>query len=320
MRRKILLPLMALAGLIFAVLTIAQENESAQSPSSPSSAPISPFQSSVEGTGITEASTGDIAIGTPVSGIVTAIDVTRGQQVPVGAPLFTIDARDAQAQLLLSQAQVQQAEADLNKTVNLLKIGTDLAVGVSISKVDLANRRYDVAIKEAALAAAKATVQQVALEVARRTVRAPVAGRALQINVRVGEFAQSGVLTAPLMLFGDDRQIYLRVSIDEDDAWRVSPEAKAVAFLRGNPKLKTPLSFVRFDPFVIPKQSLTGSSTERPDVRVLQVIYSFPHAALPVYVGQEMDAFIEAVSASGDAAPVAAKSPKLVASSHSAGS
>jgi len=42
--------------------------------------------------------------------------------------------------------------------------------------------------------------------------------------------------------------------------------------------------------------SLTGQGTERTDTRVLQVIYSFDPAALPVYVGQQVDVFIEAPS------------------------
>ena len=44
----------------------------------------------------------------------------------------------------------------------------------------------------------------------------------------------------------------------------------------------------------MPKTSLTGASTERTDTRVLQVIYSFDHGALPVYIGQRMNVFIQA--------------------------
>ena len=43
-----------------------------------------------------------------------------------------------------------------------------------------------------------------------------------------------------------------------------------------------------------PKTALTGQGTERTDVRVLQVIYSFERGDLPVYLGQQMDAFIRA--------------------------
>ena len=67
-----------------------------------------------------------------------------------------------------------------------------------------------------------------------------------------------------------------------------------MAFVRGNPDLKTSLKFERIEPYVVPKISLTGESAERTDTRVLQVIYSFDPASLPAYVGQQVDVFIEA--------------------------
>ncbi|HEX9593051.1 MAG TPA: hypothetical protein VGB12_06860 [bacterium] len=60
--------------------------------------------------------------------------------------------------------------------------------------------------------------------------------------------------------------------------------------------LTTPLTFVRFEPFVLPKRSLTGDGTERVDTRVLQVIYRVEDDSLPLFVGQQMDVFIEAAS------------------------
>jgi HlyD family secretion protein len=128
----------------------------------------------------------------------------------------------------------------------------------------------------------------------RRTVRAPIAARVLQIKIHPGEFAQSGVLVTPLMLLGDDMRLNVRVDIDENDAWRVLPDAAALAYVRSNPELKTALKFERIERYVVPKVSLTGDSTERTDMRVLQVLYSFDPTALPVYVGQQMEVYIEA--------------------------
>jgi HlyD family secretion protein len=237
-------------------------------------------------------------IGTPVSGIVLAIYVKWGDRVNTGDPLFKIDDRDLQGQLLVAVARVKEAEASLAKTKNLLKVAEGLKPGSSISEVEMANRRFDAAIIDAALGSASAQVEQIKIEIERRTIRAPVSGRVLQIKTRLGEFAPSGVLNTPLMLLGDDTRLHIRVDIDENDAWRLQPNAPAMAFVRGNPDLKTPLQFERFEPYVVPKVSLTGQSTERTDTRVLQAIYSFDPAELPVYVGQQMDVFIEAPSAS----------------------
>ena len=45
---------------------------------------------------------------------------------------------------------------------------------------------------------------------------------------------------------------------------------------------------------MIPKKSLSGDSTERVDTRVLQVIYRVEDPSLPLFVGQQMDVFIDA--------------------------
>jgi HlyD family secretion protein len=44
---------------------------------------------------------------------------------------------------------------------------------------------------------------------------------------------------------------------------------------------------------VVPKRSLTGDSLERVDTRVLQIIYEFSRPEFPVYVGQQVDVFID---------------------------
>jgi HlyD family secretion protein len=155
-------------------------------------------------------------------------------------------------------------------------------------------------IARANVASARARVSAQEVEIERLSVRAPVAGTVLQVNLRVGEFAPSGPTgvpggaAQPLMLLGDVSTMHVRVDIDENDAWRFVPGSKGVAFVRGNRDLQVPIEFVRVDPYVLPKRSLTGEATERVDTRVLQVIYRFDPRALAVYVGQQMDVFLEA--------------------------
>ena len=118
------------------------------------------------------------------------------------------------------------------------------------------------------------------------------------MKIRKGEYAPAGVLATPLMMIGSTDVLHVRVDIDESDAWRVRSDTKAVATVRGNRQLRTELKFVRIEPYVVPKKSLTGDSTERVDTRVLQVLYSFDRKTLPVYVGQQVDVSIEAKSRS----------------------
>ena len=142
--------------------------------------------------------------------------------------------------------------------------------------------KADIGVAEADLAAAQAQAAQTETELSRLTVRAPVKGVVLQVNVRAGEFAPAGVLNSPLILFGALERFNLRVDVDENDAWRFRKDAAAVAFVRGNRELKTELKLEYVEPYVIPKRSLTGDSTERVDTRVMQAVYSFPREKLPV--------------------------------------
>jgi HlyD family secretion protein len=300
---KYLLPVLAVVGLAMAINTVIEGYETPPVIQPVAQPPKAPFASYVAGAGMVEASTENIEIGTPVSGTVSAIYVKWGDRVNTNDPLFKVDDRDLQGQLPVALAKVKEAEANLAKTKNLLEVAEGMRMGTSISAVDLANRRFDVAINEAVLASASAQVEQVKIEIERRTIRAPVAGRILQIKTRLGEFAPSGVVSTPLMLLGDDTRLHVRVDIDESDAWRVQADVPAMAFVRGNPDLKTPLQFERFEPYVVPKVSFTGQSTERTDTRVLQAIYSFDPAVLPVHVGQQMDVFIQAPPAGGAPSP-----------------
>jgi HlyD family secretion protein len=295
MIRRYMLPLLAALGVAVAISTVLQGNQPAPTAPPVTQPARAPFASYVAGAGIVEASTENIAVGTPVSGIVAAIYVKWGDHVKSGDPLFKIDDRDLQAELLPAVAKVKEGAANLAMARSRLKLAESVPDKRAISVEELTNRRSAVAIDEAALGLARAQVQQLDLEIERRTVRALVAGQILQIKTHLGEFAPGGVVNPPLMLLGQDApRLHVRVDIDENDAWRLRPGAPAMAFVRGNPGLKTPLQFVRIEPYVLPKVSLTGQSTERVDTRVLQVIYSFEQAALPVYVGQLMDVFIQA--------------------------
>ncbi len=159
----------------------------------------------------------------------------------------------------------------------------------------------DVAVAQSEVAQAEAQVRQVSTDIERLTMTAPMDGVILQKTVRVGQFAQCGPASEPLMIMGGGAHLNIRADIDESDAWRVRPNTPAVAYVRGDTRQKLPLEFVRFEPYVVPKKSLTGDSTERVDTRVLQAIYRIRDANAPVHAGQQMDVYIEAPLPSGSA-------------------
>ena len=115
----------------------------------------------------------------------------------------------------------------------------------------------------------------------------------LQVNVRPGEYVGTPPSQALIVLGDISKKVHVRVDVDEHDIPRFKMGAPAKASLRGSPETAYPLEFERVEPYVIPKKSLTGDNTERVDTRVLQVIYSLDVTDRPVYVGQQLDVFID---------------------------
>ena len=105
------------------------------------------------------------------------------------------------------------------------------------------------------------------------------------------------------MVLGDNGKLHVRVDIDEADIPRFRPGEQATAYLRGRDRLEVPLHFVRVEPLVVPKKSLTGENTELVDTRVLQVIYAAADDKHPLYVGQQVDVFLNAGAAATPSSP-----------------
>jgi HlyD family secretion protein len=308
MKTKWLLPLLAIAGFLFASYTVVSGSKSTPVAPAVAEPAFAPFQNFIAGAGITEAKSQNIAIGTPLPGIVKTVAVKVGDQVKAGNALFYLDDRDnlaeravKKADLAKALADVKVSEASLIDAKSLLNIAESVSDRRAISTEELLKRRNTVLVAKAKLESANAFVQQTKAGISntettldRLAIRAPIDSEVLQVNVRPGEFAQAGVLNTPLMVLGNLDQLHVRVDIDENDAWRFDKNSKAVAFLRGNRDFKAELTLAYVEPYVIPKKSLTGDSTERVDTRVLQALYSFDKKQMPVYVGQQMDVYIEA--------------------------
>jgi HlyD family secretion protein len=320
MIRKYVLPVIALAGLVLALFVVVQGSKpvpAAQPVTQPAPAP---YVSYIAGAGLVEASTENIAIGTGVGGTVTEVFVKVGDKVKQGDPLFRVRDTTLRAELVMQKASVSTARARLSDATAVLgNMRNQLALYESVPDkraivqeemtrrkfaADSAAARVEQAQGELEVAEAQVAVTEAELD--RHTIKAPTAGTLLQVKIRPGEYAIAGVPQTPLMVLGDVETLHVRVDIDENDAWRLNPKAAATAYVRGNASLNTPITFVRVEPYVVPKRSLTGESTERVDTRVLQALYSFRPGNLPVYVGQQMDVFIEAPPVNASA-PVTAK-------------
>lgn len=305
------LPAIAVVALGAGIAVIAhqQPTHALVDPAVPPPAPPPAQAATIGAVGLVEAASEQIGIAASVAGPVTEVRVQPGQMVHAGDVLFVQDDRQPRADLAVRRADLDSARARLAEAESTAADLADqlaraerlskMAQGVSISEDTLLRRRYaartadaHVITARAEVASAEATLLAAQVTVERLAVRAPIDGTVLQVNVRIGESAPAEPLATPLVIMGQLSPLHLRTDIDETDVPRFDPRAAAWASPRGAADKRVKLALVRVDPLVVPKQSLTGSGTERVDTRVLRVVYAFDPKDLPAYPGEQMDVFI----------------------------
>jgi multidrug resistance efflux pump len=256
------------------------------------------------------------------------LEVRKSMLADAKASLARLEAMPRPEEIPAAEARVKETKADWENWEQQWARGEKLVTDRAISPEEFQERKqsaiqarerynravadyklltagswdFDKRVAKSAVDHAQAQVDQAQTEIDRLTVKALVTGEVLQVNVRPGEY----VGTMPgqaLIVLGSVKQLHVRVDIDEYDIPRFVPNAPARATLKGQPsKDYFPLKFVRIEPYVVPKKSLTGDNTERVDTRVLQVIYAVETGGKRLFVGQQLDVFI-------DAAPPGTSSP-----------
>jgi multidrug resistance efflux pump len=233
-----------------------------------------------------------------------------------------------------SEAKVARLRAEFAATRDLLDRTEKLFASRSIGEEELIQRRQKASAAQEALSQAiaedqllkkgaweedirvatsdveqaRSLVEQAKTEIARLDVRSPIAGEVLQVNVRLGEYVGTPPGQA-LIVLGNIQSLRVRIDIDESDIADYHAGMPARAFMRGSKKTEIPLHFVRIEPYVIPKKSLTRRPGEQVDTRVLQVIYEIDDLKSPVYVGQQLDVFFDESASSEKTASQLANRP-----------
>ncbi len=297
---------LAIAGIVGVVLMVKRLRDRPPPPPPPVEPARSPYTNSVAATGLIEAAQENVKLGSPKGGIIQKIFVQVGSRVKSGDPIIQLDDREGRARLASMMAQLDALRAELHAQNVMVADAADQFQRVqklekeNVASQDertrkgfqLQNSEARAAKLEADIKTAEAQVQQSQIELEILTIRSPRDGTILQVNVRAGEFAGT-TPTEPLLILGEVDKLQVRADVDEQNASLVQPNQPAVAFLKGSTRNPLPLRFVRIEPYVIPKRSLTGDSTERVDTRVLQVIFELDRTVMPLYVGQQVDVFIQ---------------------------
>ncbi|MEC7623425.1 MAG: biotin/lipoyl-binding protein, partial [Pseudomonadota bacterium] len=267
----------------------------------------------VAGSGVVEPSSETIQIGSALSGLITGLYVQPGDRVGEGDLLFTVDDRAVRAQLREAEAAIAEARAAIaeaesarNTAASQLALYRNVEDPAAVSRAEVIRAEGEATaagerlrLARARLAAAQARAGSARTEIARLKVRAPIAGEILAVNIRKGEYVSTmgGGGAQPFIEMGQTSPLHVRIDIDEEQAPRLALGAPATVSPRGASDKQVEALFVRAEPLVVPKRSLTNSAAERVDVRVLQVIYQLPETNGLFRVGQQVDAYIAAEGA-----------------------
>lgn len=306
MLRKYLLPSLALVGAFIALLVVFWSQRKEPIPSIPFPPPKSVFAHAIAGEGLVEACSRNISIGSPFSEIVTKIFVIEGDKVKKGDPIFQLDIRLFEAQAKTARNQIAAAIVNFENQKTQFEFFKNLTDKRAVSKQQYEQAFYAMREAEEQVKVAQAQLGEFEANIQRSLITAPLDGEILQVNIHIGEVAPNVPPTAsqilipyassqyPLILMGSIDPFNLRIDIDEEDAWRYHRGSPARAYVRGNSTINFPLEFIRVEPYILPKASFTGETTQRVDTRVLQVLYKFEKKDIPLYAGQLLDVFIEA--------------------------
>ena len=314
MRNKIIFVLAfvgLLAGLVCAYIFGIEKK-----PPPPAFTPASnPYTNGIYANGIVESyqkSGENINIYPEVAGPVTEILVAEGDVVKKGTPLIRIDDTIQRATVEQQKSQIELAIASLKSSQDQLDKQSksyDLDPR-SVSKNDLDNAKNAVKIAEANIEVARKQYELSQTLLSKYTLKAPVDGVMLSINVAVGSYVSSlqGLYDnytqgfTPILAMGSS-QTYMgvRCYIDEILISRLpKPSQIHAQMIIPGTNIRVPLKYVRVQPYVSPKIELSNQKAERVDVRVLPIIFRFERPKdINIYKGQLVDVYIEEINSTG---------------------
>lgn len=166
----------------------------------------------------------DISIFPQVNGTLEQVLVVEGQQVKKGQPMFKIDPRqyqavvdNAQASVLLAEANVQTHDLEMNATKQLYEKGI---VAEHQYKVHTNN----LLVAQAQLSEAKAALSHAMEDLNHTTIYAPHDGVVGTINYRQGSLVGPSI-PEPLTIVSDNSTVYAYLSINADNYIEMVREA-----------------------------------------------------------------------------------------------
>jgi HlyD family secretion protein len=195
-----------------------------------------------------------VNISSDVMGRVTELLVEEGSEVQEGDVLLSIDpsqisAAVSRARASLSQAEAQvaqqranlfQAERDLTRLRGIAELDSALVTRQSLEEAETRVEVQGALLRSSLYGAeqAEAGLAEAEDQLNRTTIRAPISGRVIRLNIEEGETAVVGTMNNPgslLLTIGDLSAIEAVLAVDETDVPRIAVGDMAVVELDAFP-------------------------------------------------------------------------------------
>jgi HlyD family secretion protein len=187
------------------------------------------IDSVVSATGTLSAVT-TVQVGTQVSGLIDELLVDFNDRVEKGQVIARLDTtllesnlRDVEASVERSQAELRQAERDLERITSLYNQGIS-----AVADFNKAQYTYDVA--KASVKGSEASLERARRNLAFATITAPVSGIVVERAVDVGQTVAASMSTPRLFTIANDlSEMQILAPVDESDIGQIK-EGQAVRF------------------------------------------------------------------------------------------
>ena len=157
-----------------------------------------------------------VAVQSLVSGMLTNVSITEGDEVRSGQVIFQIDQRPFQSVLDRVKGTLARDEAILARTRADSVRFAGLAKDGYITKQQLDQTFSDAQSAGATVSADRAAVQSAQLDLDNTTIRAPIGGRTGQLAIKAGNLVRAQA-DPPLLTINELRPVFVRFSVPERD-------------------------------------------------------------------------------------------------------
>ena len=175
-----------------------------------------------------------VVLSTPVSGVATAVPADAGERVSEGQVLVQLDPRPFASAVHDAEAQARKHKLNRDEAGRELQRTRELYARTVISVHDLHLQEIAFAGAEADYASALAQLEVARLNLEYATVRAPFAGRVLEVAVAPGETVVNTERATPLVTLVRDRPMSARAMVPADAVGGLAPGQTAGVRINGN--------------------------------------------------------------------------------------